>query len=82
MSDFLLSGKLPKICIHTPIEDQYSKYYEPEKVCECGCSEWKDSTTNILKNPDEFKLKPKDVHRCVKCSLIRIARLKEKKDEQ
>jgi hypothetical protein len=82
MSEFLLSGKLPKVCIHTPLGDQYSKYYEPEKKCKCNCDNWIDGEMDIIKSIEGFNFPPKKVHRCKNCNAVRVAHMIEVQDEQ
>lgn len=72
-SEFFHFGILPNICIHTPIEDEYSKNYIPRERCDCGCSEWIESTMKIIENSMGYEFPPKDVHRCTKCNEVRLA---------
>jgi len=72
-SAFYQFGLLPEVCIHSPIEDQYSKSYIPRKTCECGCNEWIDSTMKIIEDSMGYEFPKKDVHRCKKCNNVRMA---------
>lgn len=79
-SEFYHFGILPQICIHSLDEDQYSRSYEPLETCDCGCTEWIESTMKIIED-DLFPLKR--VHRCKYCNEVRIAHhigLKEKNE--
>jgi hypothetical protein len=67
-SDFFHFGTLPQVCIHSLFEDEYSKMYIPQEVCDCGCKDWIDST--MIKF---VGFPPSDVHRCKECNAIRIA---------
>lgn len=67
-SEFFHFGILPQICIHSVIEDEYSKMYIPQMVCNCGCVEWIDGKMQMFEGFPE-----KDVHRCKKCNEVRIA---------
>lgn len=69
-SEFFHFGILPRVCIHSPIEDQYSKMYLPREKCECGSSQWIDGEINIT-NGLEFPRK--QVHRCKECDEVRMA---------
>ncbi len=67
-------GLLPEICIHTPKEDEYSKMYNPQKQCDCGCKEWiEEGCTMILGHYNDGTPMYKDVHRCKNCFKVRIA---------
>ena len=66
---FFHFGRLPQICIHSLIEDEYSKMYIAKEKCECGNSEWIESEIQMFKNIDS----PKKVHRCSKCNSVRMA---------
>jgi hypothetical protein len=67
-SEFYHFGLLPAVCIHCLIEDEYSIMYKPQEICECGHSEWIEST--MIKF---ISLIPSNVHRCKKCNEVRIA---------
>jgi hypothetical protein len=71
-SEFYHFGILPRVCIHTPGEDQYSKMYKPREVCECGCKEWIDGTM-ALANIGGVECMFKDVHRCKECGKVRMS---------
>lgn len=71
-SEFYHFGLLPQVCIHSPIEDQYSKMYTPRQACDCGCAEWIDGKMDIIV-PVGFKFPQKDVHRCKQCNEVRMA---------
>jgi len=72
-SEFYAFGILPGVCIHSPIEDQYSKMYKPRDKCDCGHDKWIDSTMDIVKPSLGFSFPKKDIHRCEKCREIRMA---------
>lgn len=72
-SPFFHFGLLPKICIHSLKEDQYSKMYTPREKCECGCVEWINSTMELLKPSNAYYFPPKEVHRCKNCNEVRMA---------
>lgn len=72
-SEFFHFGILPQICIHSVIEDEYSKMYIPQKICNCGCEEWIQGTMDIIKPIPGFSFPKKDVHRCKECNSVRIA---------
>ncbi len=72
-SDFFNYGILPKICIHSLIEDPYSKMYIPRDKCECGGNEWIESTMDIVKPVKGYEFPKKDVHRCKECNEVRMA---------
>jgi hypothetical protein len=67
-SEFYHFGLLPQVCIHSLIEDEYSKMYKPQETCDCGHSEWVESTMIMIEG-----YPPKQVHRCKKCNEVRIA---------
>lgn len=73
-SEFFHFGILPRISIHSPIEDQYSSMYIPRKLCDCGSEQWiEEGCTMILGHyPDGTPLY-KDVHRCKNCNEVRMA---------
>lgn len=75
-SEFFHFGILPQVCIHSLIEDEYSKMYVPQEVCKCGCKEWIDSTMLMF-----IGLPEKEVHRCKDCNEVRIAKHIGIKDE-
>ena len=82
-SEFYHFGILPGVCIHSLIEDQYSKMYVPRDICECGCNEWIESTMDIVKPLfDHFHFPKKDVHRCKKCNEVRLSDHIGVKDER
>lgn len=72
-SEFYHFGILPRICIHSPIEDQYSCMYKPQEICDCGCNEWIDGKMKMFEDTDTHKFPLRDVHRCKGCNGIRIA---------
>ncbi len=72
-SEFLHFGILPRICIHSLFEDQYSKMYIPRDTCKCGCAEWIESTMDIVKPVNGYEFPKKDVHRCKACHEVRMA---------
>lgn len=80
-SDFYKSGKLPKVCIHSLVEDKYSEFYEAVKKCECGGEEWVESEMEILKPSMGHVFPTKPVHRCKKCDTVRMATLKVEENE-
>jgi hypothetical protein len=67
---------LPRVSIHSIIEDQYSKYYEPRESCACGCKEWIYSEMDILKPTLGHVWPRKQVHRCKQCNCVRMADLR------
>lgn len=67
-SEFFHFGILPQVCIHSLVQDEYSCMYSPQANCECGSSEWIDSTMEIVNG-----LPIKDVHRCKHCNKVRLA---------
>lgn len=72
-SAFLEFGLLPEVSIHSIVEDQYSKLYVPRAMCECGCSEWVDSTMKIVKDLMGYEFPKKQVHRCKQCNEVRMS---------
>lgn len=72
-SEFLHFGILPQVCIHSPIEDEYSKMYIAQETCECGSSTWIESTMILGHFPDGEAVE-KDVHRCDSCNEVRMAK--------
>ena len=72
-SEFFHFGILPQVCIHSPIEDDYSHMYKPRKICDCGSNQWINSTMNLLKSNDGNGFFLKQVHRCEKCDEVRMA---------
>ncbi len=73
-SEFYHFGILPQICIHSAIEDQYSRMYTPRQKCDCGCSEWdEEGCTMILGHYADGTPVYKDVHRCKQCHEVRMA---------
>lgn len=66
-SCFYHFGILPQACIHSLIEDEYSKMYEPEKNCKCGCENWYEDDAVLF-----IGLPPKKVHRCKRCNELRM----------
>lgn len=81
-SEFFHFGILPSVCIHSPIEDEYSKMYNPRQKCECGCEEWVDGLMDIVKPMNGYEFPKKNVHRCAKCSEVRMADHIGVKDER
>lgn len=73
-SAFYHYGKLPEVCIHSPIKDQYSDYYIPRVKCNCGSDEWiEEGCTMIIAHYPDNTPMYKDVHRCKKCHEVRMA---------
>ena len=72
-SEFYNFGILPQICIHSLIEDEYSKMYIPRKQCDCGCAEWIEGKMDIIKPMNGYEFPKKDVHRCKECNEVRIS---------
>jgi hypothetical protein len=72
-SDFFDFGIIPKVCIHSLQEDEYSKFYIPIDKCNCGCNKWVESEMNILKSKYGYSFPKKKVHRCAKCNEVRLA---------
>lgn len=68
-SDFFHFGTLPQVCIHSLMEDEYSKMYIPREKCDCGNASWVEGEMNLAKNITMIK----KVHRCSKCNGIRMA---------
>lgn len=64
---------LPEVCIHSLDEDQYSIMYTPQKTCDCGCSEWIESTMKMFEDRMGYVFPLKRVHRCKSCNEVRIA---------
>gem|GEM_PF-3100473 len=82
-SEFFHFGVLPQVCIHSPIHDQYSDSYIPEKSCKCGSEEWlEEGCTMILFHYADGTPAYKDVHRCKKCYEVRMATHKGIKKEE
>ncbi len=67
-SAFFNFGIVPQVCIHSPVQDEYSHMYIPNEICDCGCSEWTESTMEMFKG---FPVK--EVHRCKECNEVRMA---------
>ena len=72
-SEFFHFGILPELCIHTLEEDEYSKMYIPQEKCDCGSSEWFESTMILGTYPCGTHV-IKDVNRCSQCNNVRMAR--------
>lgn len=72
-SEFYHFRILPQLCIHSIIEDEYSKMYIPREKCDCGCFEWIEGKMDIIKSEHGLKFPQKDVHRCKKCNEVRMA---------
>ena len=73
-SEFYHFGILPQRCIHSPLEDEYSKIYKAREKCDCGSSKWiEEGCTVILGYYPDGTLIHKDVHRCMNCFEIRFA---------
>ncbi len=70
-SAFAMFGILPEVCIHSLIEDEYSKSYIPREECDCGCREWIESTMRIFQNDPLYRVRR--VHRCRHCNEVRMA---------
>lgn len=77
LGDFVNYGTLPKVCIHTPMLDNFSHLYIANKKCKCGCSDFIDSEMKILKDVFGHEFSKKKVNRCKKCNEVRLATLKE-----
>ena len=74
-SEFFHFGILPRECVHTPEEDDYSKMYKPQEICECGCKDWIErGCTMILAHYIDGTPIYKDVHRCSNCFTVRMSR--------
>jgi hypothetical protein len=71
-SEFFHFGILPQVCIHSLDEDEYSKMYIPQEKCDCGCSDWIESTMKIIEDRIGYNFH-KRVHRCKECNEVRIA---------
>jgi hypothetical protein len=71
-SEFFHFGILPGVCVHTPERDQYSAMYKAREKCDCGASEWLESTM-ILGHCADGTPVYKDVHRCKSCNEVRMA---------
>ena len=74
-SEFYHFGILPQICIHSLMEDEYSKMYTPREKCSCGYAEWLEGKMYIVKSANGYKFPQKDVHRCKNCNEVRMADL-------
>ena len=72
-SEFYHFGILPRICIHSLIEDEYSKMYVPRQKCECGCCQWVAGKMDIIKESNGHLYPKKDVHRCKECNEVRLS---------
>lgn len=72
-SEFFYFGILPQQCIHSLIEDEYSKMYIPQQKCECGCGEWVNSTMKMFEDINGYEFPKKYVHRCANCNEVRMA---------
>lgn len=77
MNNFLYSGKLPRACIHSVVEDQYSAMYKPREKCACGCINWKEKDCTMILGTFEGKELVKAVHKCSACDEVRLADLIE-----
>lgn len=73
-SEFYHFGILPDTCIHSIVEDEYSKMYMPQERCACGCLEWlTEGCKMILFIHLDGTPIYKDVHRCKNCGEVRLA---------
>ncbi len=72
-SEFYHFGILPRVCIHSPNEDEYLKMYIPREKCGCGNSEWISGKMDIVKPMNGYTFPQKDVHRCKDCNEVRMA---------
>ncbi len=81
-SEFYHFGILPSVCIHSLIEDEYSKMYIPRQSCECSCEIWIDGKMDIVKPINGYTFPKKDVHRCADCNEVRMADHIGVKDDQ
>lgn len=61
---------LPKVTIHSLIQDDQSKFYQAQLICKCGNDKWIDSTLKMCSNPT---IPFKKVHRCESCNEVRIS---------
>jgi len=66
-SKWLLFDKLPKVSIHSPTPDVYSKHYVARQQCDCGCVMFNESTMIMFDG-----MPPRDVHRCAMCNEVRL----------
>lgn len=80
-SPFYYFGILPAWSIYSPVQDNYSDVYVPEKVCECGSIKWKKKQTMILGFQNGIPLS-KEIHRCKNCDKIRMAKHVGIKDQE
>lgn len=73
-SAFYYFGLLPEVCIHSPLQDQYSKSYIPRVKCDCGCTEWIEQGCTMAMGyyPDKTPM-CRNVHRCKECHGVRMA---------
>ncbi len=73
-SEFFHFGILPGVCIHSPINDVFSKMYVPREKCENGHSDWLTEGC-IMKIGHWQDSTPiyKEVHRCKICNDVRIS---------
>lgn len=69
--------ELPKICIHVH-DDLNIKFYDADKVCSCGYSDWIKSRMELKNNEFSHQFLPLFIERCRLCNEIRLARLKKK----
>lgn len=72
-SEFFHFGILPQECIHSVDEDKYSKMYIPQEKCDCGCSDWVESSMKIFKDSMGYEFPKKRIHRCKECNEVRMA---------
>jgi len=72
-SEFAHFGILPEICIHSLVEDEYSKMYIPREKCDCGCRDWIEGKMDIVKPIKGYQFPKKDVNRCKNCNEVRMA---------
>lgn len=73
-SEFFHFGILPAVCIHSPLEDRYSKMYIPREKCDCGSLEWLEEGCSMrLGNYPDGTAIYKNVHRCWFCSELRMS---------
>ncbi len=72
-SEFYHFGILPEICIHSIVEDEYSKMYIPREKCDCGGTEWIEGKMDIVKPINGYRFPQKEVHRCKICNEVRVS---------
>lgn len=68
---------LPKTCIYTFSQDNFSELYDLNESCECGNSDWVDTLLLINIYDEQIPLLPKKINRCCICQKIRMGKLKK-----